>query len=81
MIDTSASMGLEDWYSELQAASVANRLAQLAAPDAPESPRPAKSVLTAEHGDFLKKLQQSHSLQIYTFGGDGDSTRRGDRLG
>ncbi|MEZ6053521.1 MAG: VWA domain-containing protein [Planctomycetaceae bacterium] len=69
LIDTSASMGLEDRYSEPQAASAANRLAQLAAPDAPSRLNLAKSVLTAEHGDFLKKLQQSHSLQVYTFAG------------
>ncbi len=69
LIDTSASMGLEDRYSESQAASAAKRYAQLSAPDAPSRLNFAKSLLTTENGRFLKELQKSHSLQLYTFAG------------
>ncbi|MCA9073925.1 MAG: VWA domain-containing protein [Planctomycetaceae bacterium] len=89
LIDTSASMGLEDRFSDPQAASMAKRHAELAAPDPPVRLSFAKSILTAEDGRFLRELQHSHRLKLYSFAGtssalefdaDGDSNDRIDVL-
>lgn len=69
LIDTSASMGLEDRFTDPQAASMAKRYAGLAAPDPPVRLSFAKSILTAEEGRFLRELRQSHRLKLYSFAG------------
>jgi uncharacterized membrane protein len=67
LIDTSASMGLEDRYTDDAAALSATKLA-----DGAESATRltlAQSLLTRDEGRFLRHLAQSHRLRLFQFNG------------
>ena len=68
LIDTSASMGLEDRYDDEEAAKSARLLTSN---DGESKSRLslAKSLLTQNDARFLAKLQETHRLKLYEFHG------------
>ncbi len=67
LIDVSASMGLEDTYSDSRDQDVAGTLGE--ANDSERLTRLdlTKAVLTRNSGRFLKRLQSDHNVRIYKF--------------
>lgn len=63
LIDTSASMGLEDQYSDSR---IADKIRELEA-SPPSRLNLARELLTRNDGRFLKELQRRHKLRVYRF--------------
>lgn len=89
LIDTSASMGLEDRFTERDASQAAQRLARQRAAETTARLDLAKALLTSDDGRFLKELQRTHQLRVYQFSNTAapldvssyrDETGRGDSL-
>jgi hypothetical protein len=75
-IDDSASMGLEDHYSDDKTNQLANRLAHESA-GAKTRLSLAQSLLTRDDGQFLRELLEHHKLRLYRF--SDAATRLGTR--
>ncbi len=69
LIDTSASMGFEDRFTEREPAQVADRLARQASTEPASRLNLAKALLTGEEGRFLAELRRTHRLHVYQFSG------------
>jgi uncharacterized membrane protein len=69
LIDTSASMGLEDRYAEEAASESAAQLAAAAGGDSATRLTLAQALLTRDEGRFLRRLAQSHRLRLFQFDG------------
>lgn len=67
MIDTSASMSLQDQYpSGSAAAGLANAISRLPGRDAHRLAI-TQEILTRNNGKFLRELQRNHQLRLYRF--------------
>lgn len=80
LIDDSASMGLEDQYSEQRMADAVRPLVAALHGAAPTRLNLAKTVLTGRDGRFLKRLQRDHKLRVYRFNGTAVPVGSGEYL-
>lgn len=69
LIDDSASMSLEDRYSDRKARSASETLHRSSGVLRPSRLALAKGLLTADEGSFLLDLQKKHQLRVYRFSG------------
>lgn len=67
LIDTSASMGLEDRFRDREAMEAAERFSTVGSERPPSRLDLAKGLLTSGEGRFLADLQRTHRLQVYEF--------------
>ena len=80
MIDESASMGLEDQYSDKRTQAVADNLIRESSAEKPSRLNLAKALLTRRDGAFLNKLRQQHNIQVYRFSDTAASLGTGELL-
>jgi uncharacterized membrane protein len=67
LIDTSASMGLDDRYRDTPSAKSAKQLQAAVGADSAVRLTLAQSLLIRNNGDFLKKLAETYRLKLYEF--------------
>lgn len=67
LVDDSASMGLEDRYSDTRDQDAANSFIKSIGHQRASRLGISKGILTGNDGEFLKKLQERHQLRVYRF--------------
>lgn len=67
LVDDSASMGLEDRYSDTRDQDAANSFIESIGHQRASRLGISKGILTSNDGEFLKKLQERHQLRVYRF--------------
>lgn len=67
LVDDSASMGLEDRYSDTRDQDAANSFIESIGHQRASRLGISKGILTSNDGEFLKQLQERHQLRVYRF--------------
>jgi len=80
LVDRSASMTLDDHYSDEAVAKAVKEVLKETGQTRPSRINLARGVLTREEGRFLKELQDYHRLHIYLFAGEARRFDRGEFL-